>query len=48
MLALITGGGSGIGLEIARILYESYDLILVGRNVNRLEDGRASILDSYQ
>ena len=39
MAAIVTGGGSGIGFEIAKILYleEGQDLILVGRNVDRLQ-----------
>ncbi|MDD6667086.1 MAG: SDR family NAD(P)-dependent oxidoreductase [Lachnospiraceae bacterium] len=38
MAAIVTGGGSGIGFEIAKILYleEGQDLILVGRNEDRL------------
>jgi NAD(P)-dependent dehydrogenase (short-subunit alcohol dehydrogenase family) len=37
---IITGGGSGIGLESARALLEtgSYRLALLGRNRNKLED----------
>lgn len=35
--ALITGGGSGIGLEIAKLLAPlGYSLLLVGRDANRL------------
>lgn len=36
---MITGGGSGIGLEIAKLLLESktYRLVLVGRNRDKLE-----------
>lgn len=39
LAAIVTGGGSGIGFEIAKILYleEGQDLILVGRNVDRLQ-----------
>lgn len=42
MAAIVTGGGSGIGFEIAKILYleEGQDLILVGRNADRLRDAK--------
>jgi NAD(P)-dependent dehydrogenase (short-subunit alcohol dehydrogenase family) len=42
---LITGGGSGIGLESARLLLQTrqYRLILLGRNRGKLEDAAASL-----
>lgn len=42
--ALVTGGSSGIGLAIARMLHEEgYDLTLAARNVERLETAAASV-----
>jgi 3-oxoacyl-[acyl-carrier protein] reductase len=42
--ALVTGGSSGIGLAIARMLRdEGYDLTLAARKVERLEDAAASL-----
>ena len=35
-IAVITGGGSGMGLETAKLLGD-YSLILVGRTVSKLE-----------
>ena len=45
MAAIVTGGGSGIGFEIAKILYleEGQDLILVGRNADHLRDAKLSL-----
>lgn len=42
---LITGGGSGIGLEAARLLMETkqYRLILLGRNRAKLDDAARSL-----
>ncbi len=42
---LITGGGSGIGFETARMLVESgeYRVVLLGRNRNKLEDAARSL-----
>lgn len=42
--ALITGGSSGIGLEIAKILAKDYHLVLVGRRFEALEEAREEIL----
>ena len=43
--ALITGGGTGIGLAIAQILYKEHGLnvVLVGRNEERLKTASASL-----
>jgi 3-oxoacyl-[acyl-carrier protein] reductase len=42
--ALVTGGSSGIGLAIARMLRdEGYDLTLAARTVERLEEAAASL-----
>ena len=38
--ALITGGGSGIGLEFAKILFTKYNLVLVGRDGDKLEKAK--------
>ncbi len=42
---LITGGGSGIGFETARLLIESknYRVVLLGRNRSRLESAAESL-----
>lgn len=45
--AVITGGGSGIGLAIAKLLFPEFDLLLVGRSRSRLERGREEILESF-
>ena len=42
--ALITGGASGIGLELAKLLAaRNYNLILVGRNKTNLERAKKSL-----
>ena len=42
--ALITGGSCGIGLEFAKILLSKYNLVLVGRNKEKLEKAKQDLL----
>jgi short-subunit dehydrogenase len=42
-VAVITGSSSGIGLEFARKLAETYDLLLVARRLDRLEEAKAEL-----
>jgi NAD(P)-dependent dehydrogenase (short-subunit alcohol dehydrogenase family) len=43
-VALITGGGSGIGLAMARLFAQSgYSVIITGRNARRLQEAAAKI-----
>ena len=42
--AFVTGGGSGIGLECARLLVrDGASVVLMGRTQERLDEGRASL-----
>jgi NAD(P)-dependent dehydrogenase (short-subunit alcohol dehydrogenase family) len=44
--ALLTGGGSGIGLECARLLArDGASVVLMGRSQERLDEGRGSLKD---
>jgi len=40
---LITGGGSGIGLALAQALASTNDVVIAGRDVQKLERARASL-----
>lgn len=47
MRALITGASSGIGRDITRALAkEGYDLIIVARNINKLNELKSSLEDT--
>lgn len=37
-VCVITGGGSGMGFETARLMGKDHDIIICGRNVNKLEN----------
>ncbi len=43
LVAVITGASSGIGLEFARKLAKTHDLLLVARRLDRLEEAKASL-----
>jgi short-subunit dehydrogenase len=48
-IVLITGGGSGLGFEIAKLFaLDNYSLILVGRNVENLESAQKELKQKYQ
>jgi NAD(P)-dependent dehydrogenase (short-subunit alcohol dehydrogenase family) len=48
-VAVITGGGSGIGLAVARIFAASgYSVVITGRGAKRLQDAAAKISDNKQ
>ena len=48
MVALVTGGSSGIGLEYARQLAAmGYDLILVGNRDDELSDAAARLRETF-
>ena len=40
---LITGGGSGIGLELAKALVPANDVVIAGRDVGKLERAKAGL-----
>jgi uncharacterized protein len=42
-VAVITGASSGIGLEFARKLAKTHDLLLVARRLDRLEEAKAAL-----
>jgi short-subunit dehydrogenase len=45
---LITGGSSGIGLELAKIMAENgHDLVLVSRDMKQLEKAKQEIQDKF-
>lgn len=44
-ICVVTGGGSGMGLETAKILGKSQKIILVGRTVLKLENAVAELIE---
>lgn len=47
--AIITGGNSGIGYELAKLFArDKYDLILIARNVERLEKAQKMLKKDFQ
>jgi uncharacterized oxidoreductase len=44
---LITGGGSGIGLELARALVPTNEVVIAGRDMRKLERARADLPALY-
>jgi|GEM_PF-5962668 len=38
MIIVITGAGSGLGRELAKVYSDGNDLILVGRSLEKLEE----------
>jgi short-subunit dehydrogenase len=45
--ALITGGGSGIGLEFAKLLLPKYNLVLLGRDKEKLIKAKEDLLKQF-
>ena len=49
MKVLVTGASSGIGRDIAReFAKRNYDLVLVARNVERLEELKQELINEYK
>ena len=47
--AIVTGGGSGLGLAIAkRLAGQGYDIVIVGRNAQRLSDAAVAIRSCFE
>lgn len=47
--AIVTGGGSGLGLAIAkRLAGQGYDIVIVGRNAQKLSDAAAAIRSCFE
>ena len=44
---LITGGGSGIGLELARALVPTNEVVIAGQDMGRLERAKADLPALY-
>ncbi|MCL2757408.1 MAG: SDR family oxidoreductase [Coriobacteriia bacterium] len=42
-ICVITGGGSGMGLAVAKLIAKDYHIILVGRTVSKLENALAEL-----
>ena len=42
-VCVVTGGGSGMGLEAAKIVGKEQKIILVGRTVSKLENAIAEL-----
>ncbi len=49
MRVLITGASSGIGRDLAReFAKRKYDIILVARNIDKLESIQKELIDEYK
>ncbi|KRQ85780.1 putative oxidoreductase [Caloramator mitchellensis] len=46
MVVVITGAGSGLGRELAKVYSKDNDLVLVGRRMDKLEETRDEIIDA--